>query len=154
MRKAYTVNFDGFWSEGSLKKVPTESGVYVVFAGVYDDDSDTVSLEKTLYIGAGSNVQEVIKASPLWDEWKEASCLPLDADNPEDGLGDPNELYFAFAPVEGEENSDRVASAMVFEQKPPVNDESGYSQFSYADTKIELTGKTGILNTAYEIVFE
>ncbi len=155
MRKRYVLDFNGFWIEDSIDKIPAASGVYVVYGGIYDEETKKTSLETIIYVGAAHDVRAEVASSKLWDEWREASRLPLNPDEPEEGLGEVNDIFFAFAPVTADNEPERAAAAVVFEQIPKVNTETGdYDEFQYEDTKMSVTGKTGLLNTEYEVYFE
>lgn len=155
MRKRYVLDFDGFWIEDSIDKVPAASGVYVVYGGIYNEETKETALETIIYVGGATNAQAAITSSPHWDEWREASRLPLNPDEPEEGFGEVNDIFFAFAPVTVDNDPERAAAAVVFEQMPKVNTSTGdFDAFPYEDTKMSVTGKTGLLNTQYEVYFE
>lgn len=155
MRKSFTVEFDGFWIEASMERLPKGPGVYVVYASEMqrEDGKETVSLQKTVYIGSAIDVRAAIKDNPLWDKWKEAARLPIDIDEPDD-LDEPSQLAFAYAYVPDEEDAQRIAHAIVFEQHTEGNDPADFDLFPYDDTMLALEGKTGLLNKAYEIYSE
>jgi hypothetical protein len=136
MNISIPMEFDGFWIEDAVDKLPAEAGIYTVFGGAYDPDDKSVKLEYTIYIGWADNVREAVKASRHWDDWRK-EC--------EDGW----KLCFNFAPV-AVPNNERGAAALIFEQKPPVNEEYKY-KFPFDDTKVWLTGKTGLLDTTFEV---
>jgi hypothetical protein len=155
MRKHLELKFDGFWTEKSIEKIPNKSGVYIVFDGLLDNDGTTVSLEKVLYVGASENCSGAVEGSDMWEKWHEGcgiSNITDDNDIPTSS-GEDNELFFSFAPIEGED-AQRAAAAITFEQSPTTNSDEEKAAFPYEDTKINLAGKTGILNTDYEIVMD
>jgi hypothetical protein len=149
------LTFEGFWNERSIEKIPHKSGVYIVFDGLLDDDGKSVSLEDILYIGSSADCGAAVKDSDMWEAWREEcgiSNITDDNDIPAIS-GEDNELFFSFAPVKGEDAA-RAAAAITFEQTPRTNNEEEKIAFAYEDTKINLYGKTGILNTDYEVVMD
>lgn len=141
MKEFYTVAFDGFWMDGeSAEKMPTIGGVYVVYEGIFNEDNKTSSLEKTLYISSCDNARATINDEANLEQWMDAK---------EDG----HDLFFALAELPSPEK-ERVAAALVFEQKPPLNSDEEVSKFPFEDTRISLKGKTGLLNTEWEVVMD
>lgn len=155
MRQHIEITFEGFWNEKSIDKIPHESGVYIVSDGLLDDDGESVALERTIYIGESEDVGAAITGSDMWEEWQEECGLSniTDDDDIPALIGEDNELFFSFAPIESPERG-RVAAAMIFEQTPSLNSEEQKTEFAYDDTKINLHGKTGLLNTDYEVVMD
>jgi hypothetical protein len=155
MRKHLELTFDGFWNERSIEKIPHESGVYIVYDGLLDDDGKSTSLTNILYIGSSADCAAAVADSDMWETWREESGISNitdDNDIPAPS-GEDNELFFSFAPVKGEDAA-RAAAAITFEQTPCTNSEEQTKAFAYEDTKINLYGKTGLLNTDYEVVFD
>lgn len=155
MRQHIEITFDGFWNEKSIDKIPHESGVYVVTDGVLDDEGTGTSLQRLIYIGESEDVNAAIAGGDLWDKWREECGVSniTDEDDIPALSGEDNELFFSFAPLPSPDR-ERAAAAMVFEQYPPINDEEQKEKFVYEDTKMNLYGKTGLLNTDYEVVLD
>ncbi|MEE9542577.1 MAG: hypothetical protein V3V95_02195 [Thermodesulfobacteriota bacterium] len=155
MRQHIEITFEGFWNEKSIDKIPHASGVYVVSDGLLDDDGTTVALERTIYIGESEDVGAAIAGSDMWDAWREQCGVSniTDDDDITTPSGEDNELFFSFAPVESPER-ERAAAAMIFEQYPQLNSEEEKTEFAYEDTKMNIFGKTGILNTDYEVILD
>ena len=155
MRKHLELTFDGFWNERSIDKIPHESGVYIVFDGLLDDDGKSVSLENILYVGSSADCWAAVKESDMWEAWRE-KCGISNITDDNDILapsGEDNELFFSFAPIK-DEDAARAAAAITFEQIPRTSSEAQIASFAYEDTKINLYGKTGLLNTDYEVVMD
>jgi hypothetical protein len=155
MRKHIDVTFEGFWNERSLEKIPHESGIYIVTDGLLDEDGKSVALERILFVGSSEDAAASISNSETRDLWREECGVSNITD--EDDItvldGEDNELFFSFAPLPSPER-ERAAAAIVFEHTPKLNDEEEKIAFAYADTKINLHGKTGLLNTDYEVVMD
>ena len=155
MRQHIEITFEGFWNEKSIDKIPHASGVYVVIDGILGDDGKDVALQRLIYIGESEDVGAAIEGSDMWEAWHEECGISnlTDEDDSPALSGEDNELFFSFAPVESPER-ERAAAAMIFEQAPPLNSDEQKTEFPYEDTKIKLHGKTGILNTDYEVVLD
>ena len=139
MAKRIFLDFDGFWIERSMDKLPPQSGIYMVYEGLYDEETKSVHLEKLIYVGEADNACESVNGHEKFEEWKGA-------------CGEKNELFFAFAPIEGPDR-ERAMAAIVYEQAPPVNDK--YKDlFPFEDTEMEIAGKTGLLVSTFEVVTE
>ena len=137
--KQINLDFDGFWIERKMEKLPQQAGIYVVYEGAYDEEGKSVHLEKIVYVGKSDNFAAQINGHEKFGAWKE-EC------------GESNELFFACAPIEGEDREIAFA-ALIYEQEPPVN-EQYKDVFPFEDTEIELSGKTGLLVTTFEVVTE
>ncbi len=155
MRKHLELTFDGFWNEKSIEKIPHKSGVYLVTDGLIDDEGKSTSLQKLIYVGESEDVAAAIEGSDMWETWREECGLSniTDEDDIPALSGEDNELFFSFAPIESPDR-ERAAAAIIFEQGPPMNDEAQKTDFPYEDTKMNLYGKTGLLNTDYEVVMD
>lgn len=155
MRKHLELTFEGFWNERSIEKIPHESGVYIVFDGLLDDEGNSVALERILFIGSSEDCAATIKDSDKWESWREECGVSniTDDNDIQTASGEDNEIFFSFAPIDIED-APRAAAAIIFEQTPPSNTTEQMTDFPYDDTKINLYGKTGILNTDYEVVMD
>jgi hypothetical protein len=136
MAKTISLKFDGYWREQSRGGIPSKSGIYVVYEGTYKPQSDTVSLQKIIYIGEAEDVNERIKEHEKWQDWKK-HCGPR------------NELCFSFAYINNP-NRERGEAALIYKHKPPVNDEYKYN-FPFEETTMDLSGKTALLNTDFTV---
>ncbi len=155
MRKHLEITFDGFWNEKSIEKIPHESGVYVVTDGILDEEGKDTSLQRLIYVGESEDCAAAIEGSDMREAWREECGVSniTDEDDIPAASGEDNELFFSFAPIESPDR-ERAAAAIIFEQAPPANDEAQKNEFPYEDTKINLYGKTGLLNTDYEVVMD
>ena len=63
MRKRYVLDFDGFWIEDNIDKIPAASGIYVVYGGIYDEETKDTSLETIIYVGGASEDAKAAVAS-------------------------------------------------------------------------------------------
>lgn len=134
--KTFGLKFDGYWREENILGIPSNSGVYCVYECRYNPQKDTVSILELIYIGEAGDVNDRIKNHKKWKDWEEY-------------VGEGNELCFSFTYVESA-HRDRVEAALIFEHKPPVNEEYKYS-FPFDTTSIKASGKTALLNSNFTV---
>ena len=128
---------DGYWLEKSISGIPARSGVYCVYACRYNPPpDDTVTITKLIYIGESANVNERIANHEKWPIWKKH-------------LGSGEVICISFGYVAPEDRQ-RVEAAMIYEHKPPVNDEYKHN-FPFDTTTISLSGKTKLLKTNFTV---
>ena len=135
--KTINLTFKGYWREVNKGDIPAQSGIYVVYECSYNSQADMVTLLQIIYIGESGNVNERIEGHEKWSEWREY-------------CGANNEICFSFTPVS---NPDRELgeAALIFEHKPPVNEEY-VNSFPYDRTTMTLSSKTVLLTTNFTVV--
>lgn len=122
----YSLYFQGYWREINKGGVPSKSGIYLVYRCLYDPEQNTVGLKEIIYIGQAENAHERIANHDKLDEFKAK-------------LQQGEELCYAFAEVE-KDNLDIVENALVFAQKPILNDKLK-DKFNYSPVAIKLDGR-------------
>jgi len=118
--------FDGYWPEHESGKIPTTSGIYVVYEGAHDPAVGGVAPLRVLYIGSAENVQARITGHEKWSEWRRQCQLG-------------SLVYFSFAPIIGAD-LERAEAALIYKHKPPVN-EKYTKEFPFCETTINLEGQ-------------
>lgn len=104
----YFLNVQGYWTDLNRHSIPCITGVYFVFACVYNPVPNTVSLKRLLYVGQAIDVNARISSHtkrPMW-----ASML---------ALGET--VCYSVTAVDGR-SLDVVEAALVYKLKPPTND--------------------------------
>jgi excinuclease UvrABC nuclease subunit len=124
--KEFSLEFNGYWREINKGGIPAKSGIYLVYRCVYNSDKDTVGLKDIIYIGKSTNVHNRIANH---DKFKEFNAQ----------LRDGEELCYAFAEV-AQTNLDIVENALVFAQKPVLNDDLKNS-YNYDAVAIKIDGR-------------
>lgn len=132
----FEIEFEGYWRESNINSIPSKSGVYCVYECTYNVNNDTVTIHKLIYIGEANDVNDRIVKHEKWDDWRK-------------GVRKSKELCFSFAYVESNYRN-RVEAALIFNHKPPVNDEYKYS-FPFDTTTISASGKTSFLSTYFTV---
>lgn len=132
----FDLTYDGYWRDPNKTGVPAESGVYSVYACTHDKEKKTVSLRKLIYIGESANVRDRIASHEKYDDWK-------------NHLQSGEQLCYNFSPV-GSTSRERVEAALIFEHKPPENEEYKHS-FPFDDTTVTTTGKNALLKSRFTV---
>jgi hypothetical protein len=134
--KHYDIKFDGFWREPNIGGIPANSGVYCVYVCIFDAISKTVALQKLVYIGSASNVKEAVAHHDQWPKWR--SYLTGD-----------EQICISLAPV-GEADRERVAAALIYEKKPPANDQFK-DNFPFPAVSITTSGRNVFLTPSFNV---
>ena len=134
--KTISIEFDGYWRDENKSGVPAKSGVYCVYECKHNKTEKTVSLFARIYIGESDNVNSRIAKNEKYPDWL-------------NHVRTGNELCYSFGPVSSSDRK-RAEAAMIFEHKPPENDEYKYS-FPFDRTTMSLSGKTTLLHTRFTV---
>lgn len=134
--KTYNQVFKGYWRYKNRGGVPKTSGVYCVYRGTYNSNSDTVSLERLLYIGQAKNINERLENHEKLPEWEKYLKMG-------------EEIIFSCTELELS-NLDRFEAAMIYEHKPPVNEEY-VNNFPYDTTIVYTSGRNTLLKEYFTV---
>jgi len=118
--------FDGYWSTAQLTRLPSEVGVYLVYAGTRHEDITKVRLSRLIYVGYGQDIRSDIGAAV-----GEFSRHLLAGE----------ELFFAYAAHLQAHEAERIRAALAFEHKPPANDPAICNRFPYEPCEVRVSGK-------------
>ncbi len=124
--KEFSLDFNGYWREVNKGGVPAKSGIYLVYRCVYNSKKDTVGLKEIIYIGKSENAHNRIVNHDKIHEFNAQ-------------LENGEELCYAFAEVPVT-NLDIVENALVFAQKPILNDNLKDS-YNYEAVSIKVDGR-------------
>ncbi|MGB2695677.1 MAG: GIY-YIG nuclease family protein [Dehalococcoidia bacterium] len=133
--KNINLAFEGYWRDINSGSVPAESGVYLVYRGTHNPDK-TVTLHQLIYVGESDDVRKRIQAHekrPTWKSYLKAG----------------QELCFAFAPI-AKPDRQRAEAALIFNHKPPVNDEYKTS-FPFDETTVRSTGCCKFIEAVFTV---
>ena len=109
-------------------------GIFFVYECRYNQDADTVSLIKLLYVGEAENLRDRINSHPLYATWKSS-------------IKDENEICFATAYVDPKKRT-LAKACFIYDLKPVMN--SDYKQyFPFEETSVTAVGKTRLLKTNF-----
>lgn len=120
----FNLNFNGYWRYQNRMGIPNTSGVYLVYRARYNEKENTVGLLEIIYIGQALNMRERINNHDKISEFEQE-------------LLQGEELCFACAEVS--EYLDEVENALIFAQKPKLNEKlrDGYKYKIPAKFKID-----------------
>lgn len=122
--KDYILNFDGYWRECNKNGLPTYPGIYLVYRSRYNPQNDTVSLVEIIYIGKTENIHDRIIKHEKYDLFVFQ-------------LREHEELCYSC--VEVVEDIELVENALIFVQKPVLNDQ-GRDSYNYSRAHFVLDG--------------
>ena len=134
--QTYTVEFEGYWREPNKSGVPSQSGIYCVYACTHDTQANTVTLRKLIYIGESDNVCSRISNHEKQRDW-------------ERNLNAGEQLCYNFGTVAAAFRV-RCEAAMIFKHKPPENTEY-VNDFPFDQTTMNLSGKTYLLQKSFTV---
>jgi excinuclease UvrABC nuclease subunit len=135
--KSYALDFGGYWREPNVSGLPAVSGVYGVYACIYDVREKTVSLRKLLYIGEAADVRGRVMSHERWNDWRRA-------------LQRGEELCFNAAAIGPQDDRQRAEAAMVHEHKPPLNVEY-VDTFPYDVTTVSTQGRNALMKALFTV---
>ena len=135
MEKSYSLTFDGYYlAPGGL---PSNSGIYCVYACTHNAPAQTVGLRKLLYIGEAANVRSRVDGHERRQDW-------------EWKLQRGEVLCFSAALIAPESDRQRAEAAMIHQHKPPCNVEYVHS-FPYEQTTISTGGCNTLLSPYFTV---
>ncbi len=132
----FNVDIAGYWRDKNKSGISAHSGVYFVYETTYNQDTDTVTLHRLIYIGESENVNSRIMTHDRYNDWLKY-------------VRTGNELCFSTGQV-GSPNRARVESAYIFNHKPPANIEYA-NAFPFDQTTVISTGRINLLNTNFTV---
>jgi excinuclease UvrABC nuclease subunit len=136
--QAYQLIFDGYWLAANVGGLPDQSGIYGVYAGVYDQQANTVALNRLLYLGEAVAVRSRVINHDRLPDWKR--------------LLKPGEvLCFNVALISPDGARRRAEAAMIFKHKPPCNIEY-VDSFPFDTTSIATGGKNSLMQSSFTVV--
>ena len=130
VEKSYNQAFDGYWRYTNRGSMPENAGIYCVYAGIYNKETNMVTLKSLLYIGQAENIRNRLQSHECYDDW--VAELKY------------GEMIIFSCTLLGKSDLDRFEAAMIYKHKPPVNDLC-VNHFNYDKTNVFLTGETACL---------
>ncbi|MBI9015018.1 MAG: GIY-YIG nuclease family protein [Clostridiales bacterium] len=136
MAGKFNIEFKGHYRYVNIKSIPEISGIYGVSTCKFNETAKTVSLNKLVYIGESSNVNERINSHEKLKDW-------------EKHLQTGEVLCFNTAVVSGDDRFN-VEASLIYAHKPPVNTEY-ISHNAYPGTTIKSTGRNGLIKSQVSV---
>lgn len=132
--ETYFLNFDRHHIESA--ELPDWSGIYCVYAFRHNAYKTSFYARGLLYIGESKNIRDRVSNHEHRKHW-------------ESKLQKNEVLLFRAASI-SPENRTRAEAAMIYQHKPPCNEEHKHS-FPFDETTIKISGNTDHLTTDFTV---
>jgi hypothetical protein len=129
-KESYTINFEGYWREGTERDMPMSSGIFCVLDARMIFATGALKPEKLIYIGTTGNARKSLENHPNKPSWKKH-------------LKPGNHIAYSFARVSADQMN-RVMAALVYHHKPPENTQYK-NVFPFDRTNVLTAGKVATL---------
>ena len=126
----FNINFKGYWRDINKKGIPSLSGIYIVYDCTYNSETDTVSLNKIIYIGQAENLNERIMTHDKRSDFVRV-------------CGGENNLCYSIAEL-SVTDLDMVENALVYAQQPSLNDRLK-DKYHYSQAEFHLEGRCALM---------
>lgn len=136
MEKTYQLEFKGYRLQGSEATLEEISGIYCVYAAIYNKERDTVTLNRCLYIGRAENIRR-----RMMDHRNDGDFLNL--------LRPGEILCYSRAPLPAEELV-RCEAALIYEHDFGGNEQST-KEFHHDATRVITTGRNEFLHGDFTV---
>ena len=134
--ETFEIDINGYLLEADKESLPKHPGIYFVYEGTYNEEKNTVAIQKLIYIGESDILNDRIINHEKYDDWKKH-------------VREGNTLCYSTGRVSSAYR-ERVEAAYIFKHKPPENEEFTDS-FPFDKTTIESSGNTALLNTKFTV---
>lgn len=126
-KKEYLLRIQGYYTDEARSRFPDSPGIYFVYRGVLNVDTNTCTLKQLLYIGQTDSLQRRHNEHTKRDVFLNS-------------LGVDEMLFYTFAMTDlNEEERLRVEAALIYELKPILNTQNCYT-FDYPPTRVVIEG--------------
>ncbi|MGA4279060.1 GIY-YIG nuclease family protein [Ralstonia nicotianae] len=134
--QSYSITFEGYWMESKKDNIPSKSGIYGVFSGIYNKEKNQVNLQKLIYIGESVDVKARIANHEKLQDW-------------ERHINEGEEIFYSFGAAP-EASRNRCEAAIIFQHKPPENTEYAEA-FPFDKTNITIDGVVAFLERKFTV---
>jgi len=132
LEKTISLIFKGYWINKT--SVPSKAGIYLVYVGKYDEEKDTVTLHRLIYIGEAENVNDRLSNHEKWQQWEKY-------------ISQGERLIFSLVEVTSPDR-ERAECALIYYHKPLTNDECK-DTFPYEKTTIKSSGECKFITSEF-----
>lgn len=130
--KEFSLVFEGYYI--TMDALPEYGGIYLVYKGSYNKETNTVSLVELVYIGEADNIKK--RHTDGHEHQKDFENKVKDIPN--------GKVIYSVAKLENEEDRERVENALIYYTQPDINT-TGKSRFKYPVTRVISNGKAKFL---------
>ncbi len=126
----------GFYLDRDRATLPEVPGIYVVYKCDYDAFHDRVDVKEPLYIGESQNIRESHNGTP---------DHPAKHEHYDDFVkeaGGEGHICYGIVPMPEFTDADRkrIQAAMIFSEKPSLNEAEAKDNYSQADIHLLIEG--------------
>lgn len=126
----YNVTFKGYRRDVNKSGLPSYAGIYMVYCCKFNENEQTVTLRKLIYIGKAINIHDRVCNHNRYEDFKRQ-------------LLQGEQLCYSYASVSPNE-VDAVENGLIFMQKPELNDDLT-DRYSYPDSEFSIEGACSLL---------
>ena len=126
----YNVTFKGYRRDVNKDGLPSYGGIYMVYCCKYNENEQTVTLKRLIYIGKAINLHDRICNHNRYEDFNRQ-------------LQQGEQLCYSYASVSPNEVN-VVENGLIFMQKPNLNDDLKDS-FNYPDSEFSIEGACALL---------
>jgi hypothetical protein len=133
------LDFKGYRREESKAGLEDKAGIYCVYAGTYNPDTNKVNVQRLLYIGKALSIKNRIGGDDHehLSDWKRA-------------LKPGQILMYTRAFLSDGEDRTRAEAALIYYCQPPINDD-GKDGFHHPDTKMVVGGEHKLIDDEFTV---
>jgi len=122
----YNIDFHGYKRDKDVEKLPTYSGIYMIYRCTYNAETNMVTLKELFYIGKATNLHDEVNYHKYRKEFlKQAQP--------------GEEICYAYAEV-SKVQYDIIENALIFMNKPSFN-EVLRDNYKHQDAEFHFSGK-------------
>lgn len=129
----FKLDFEGYFID--MNALPTYGGIYLVYKGSYDPQTDKVSLDELIYIGETDNIRK---------RHTDGHEHQSDFDKAIKSIANGKVIY-STAKIENEDDRKRVENALIYHEQPDINTD-GKDSFKHPSTRVISNGKSKFID--------
>lgn len=126
----YNVTFKGYRRDVNKSGLPSYGGIYMVYCCKFNENEQTVTLRKLIYIGKAINIHDRVCNHNRYEDFKRQ-------------LLQGEQLCYSYASVSPNE-VDAVENGLIFMQKPELNEDLT-DRYNYPDSEFCIEGACSLL---------
>ena len=122
----YNIEFKGYKLDKDVLKLPTDSGVYIIYRCVYNETTDKVQLVELIYIGKATNLRQEVAYHNSRDEFLVEA-------------GEGETLCYAYTNVPRTQY-DIIENALIYTSEPRLNTNL-VDNYDHQDAEFHFSGR-------------
>ena len=122
----YNIEFSGYKLDQDVEKLPTDSGVYIIYRCVYNKTTDKVQLVELIYIGKATSLRQEVAHHKRREEFLAEA-------------GDGETLCYAYAIVPRVQY-DIIENALIYTTEPRLNTNL-VDNYDHQDAEFHFSGR-------------